>query len=97
MNSSTQVSRTLLSAALAMSFGVAVYLGGASGAVGGADPKGIFEDKCSQCHSLDLPKSQRMSRDEWFNLIQRMKNNGCDLSSAEEAAIVDYLSATYPK
>ncbi|MBF0327843.1 MAG: hypothetical protein HQL10_01645 [Nitrospirae bacterium] len=59
--------------------------------------KKLFEQKCSQCHSLDEPRSQRNTKDGWTELVTRMRGNGCDLTNSEAAAIIDYLSKEFGK
>lgn len=59
------------------------------------DPKTLFEATCSECHSTDIPKSKRLSRAEWQDIVQRMKSNGLSISQEDERIIIEYLSTTY--
>ncbi|MBI4844719.1 MAG: photosystem P840 reaction-center cytochrome c-551 [Nitrospirae bacterium] len=62
------------------------------------DAKALFEAKCSQCHSIDRPKSKKKTEAEWEKTVMRMKNqNGCDISDEEAKIIIKYLSETYGK
>jgi mono/diheme cytochrome c family protein len=61
------------------------------------DPKAFFEETCSQCHSIDIPKGERMSKDDWAYTVNRMRNNGLGISDQEAAVIIEYLAATYGK
>ena len=54
------------------------------------------EKLCSGCHELDRAVSLRQNRDGWKGTINRMVNFGADGTEAEFAAVLDYLSATYP-
>ncbi|MBZ0156382.1 MAG: hypothetical protein K8I29_09265 [Alphaproteobacteria bacterium] len=58
-------------------------------------PESLFESTCSQCHSLELPRSQRMNKEEWKSLVERMRSNGCSITDQEAATIVEYLSKEY--
>lgn len=59
------------------------------------DPKVLFENTCSQCHSLEWAKSQRHNKDGWLGIIEKMKYNGLSISGDEEKIIVEYLSKVY--
>lgn len=62
------------------------------------DAKGLFENKCSQCHSLDRPRSKKKTGAEWEATVMRMKNvNGCPITDDEAKAIIEYLTKTYGK
>ncbi|MCC6347690.1 MAG: hypothetical protein IT388_10930 [Nitrospirales bacterium] len=58
-------------------------------------PQALFELTCSQCHPLDLPRSQRMNKEEWKSLVERMRSNGCVMTDQDAATIVEYLSKEY--
>ncbi|MFO0754142.1 MAG: hypothetical protein U0411_12575 [Thermodesulfovibrionales bacterium] len=55
----------------------------------------LFEATCSQCHPLDYPRSQRMTKEEWTSLVERMRSNGCAITDQQAATIVEYLSKEY--
>lgn len=74
-------------------FGFAFHVG----AAGQKDPKALFEDACSQCHSIKVPKSEKMPRADWQDIVSRMRSNGLGISDEEAAILVDYLSAQYGK
>ncbi len=62
------------------------------------DAKALFENKCSQCHSADKPKSKKKTEKEWESTVMRMKNvNGCKITDEEAKAIIGYLTAAYGK
>lgn len=61
------------------------------------DPRALFEETCSQCHSIDIPKGEKMSKADWLDIVSRMRSNGLSISDAEAAVIVDYLSVTCAK
>ena len=63
-----------------------------------ADSKKVFEVSCIQCHATSLverhpPRTQKQAED----LVNRMVDNGLDLSDADLRKIVFYLKTTYAK
>ncbi len=65
---------------------------------GDVDASALFESKCSQCHSIDRPKSKKKTEEGWRKTVLRMKNvNGCQISDEVAATIIKYLSETYGK
>lgn len=63
-----------------------------------ADTKVLFEKKCSTCHSIDKPKSQKKAQAEWTETVMRMKNkNGAPVNDEEAKAITEYLAKNYGK
>ena len=58
--------------------------------------KALFEQKCSQCHGLDLATSKRYSNSKWTATIQRMRElNGARLTDLEAERVAGYLAANY--
>lgn len=87
-----------LSALLAAALCTATLIGATPPAAEGDEkitPKKLFEQKCSQCHSIDEPRSKRNTKEGWAQLVTRMRGNGCDLSDDEAGTIVDYLAKEF--
>jgi mono/diheme cytochrome c family protein len=61
------------------------------------DPKALFESTCSQCHSLDVPRGERLTRDGWTSIVSRMKSNGCVITDSETKTLIDYLAKEFGK
>jgi len=59
------------------------------------DAKELFESTCSRCHSINVAKGKRMNRNDWKDIVSRMRANGCDITDKEAAIIVDYLAKEY--
>ena len=58
--------------------------------------KEVFETMCGACHSLSLPKSQRLNRANWEWVLDDMvKKFGCPLDEEQQVLIVDYLVETH--
>jgi mono/diheme cytochrome c family protein len=59
--------------------------------------KAMFETHCGTCHSLALPKSQRLNRANWKWVIDDMVNQfgATWITDAQQALILDYLAENY--
>ena len=75
---------------------ISVAAGTSSGQIPDGAGRAETEKLCSGCHELDRAVSLRQDRDGWKGTINRMVNFGADGTEAEFAAVLDYLSATYP-
>ena len=75
---------------------ISVGAGTSSGQIPEGAGRAETEKLCSGCHELDRAVSLRQDRDGWKGTINRMVNFGADGTEAEFAAVLDYLSATYP-
>ena len=63
-----------------------------------ADAKGLFEGKCSACHSIERPKSKNKTMQEWESTVMRMKNvNHGPITDQEAKIIIDYLAEHFGK
>jgi len=60
-----------------------------------ADGKTLLESRCAACHSVSRVTKMSGTADEWKSVVDNMINRGAQLTSAEEAVLVDYLAATY--
>jgi len=52
---------------------------------------------CSQCHSPELPATQRHDKAGWNDLVNEMQSNGASATDAEFAEIVNYLATAFPQ
>jgi cytochrome c5 len=64
---------------------------GGSASVGQA----LMQDRCSVCHSLERVTSAQKTADQWKVSVDRMINNGAQLSPQEEQTLVIYLAQNY--
>ncbi len=63
-----------------------------------ADPKALFEKKCSSCHKVDRATSKQKTAAEWTETVMRMKNkNGAPITDEEAKTIIDHLAKSYGK
>jgi len=51
---------------------------------------------CSQCHELERSVSLRQDRGGWQATVTKMASFGMEASDKDLAAVIDYLTATYP-
>ena len=54
-----------------------------------------IEDHCKLCHALETVTDERKTPDEWKAVIAKMIKNGAQLTDADQATIIAYLSKTY--
>ncbi len=74
------------------SYGV-VLAGGAED----IDPAGLYEKKCSMCHSIERSKSKKKSEKGWRKTVMKMKKNGATITDEEAEIIIKHLSDQYGK
>lgn len=77
-----------------------VLLCAPAGAQAEEDPhpgKQQFEIHCGTCHSLDLPRSQRLDRFNWKWVIDDMVNQfgATWITEEQQEQILEYLVETY--
>ena len=60
-----------------------------------ADGQTLMQQRCSVCHSLSRITSAQKTAAQWKATVDKMINNGAQLSPAEEQTLVNYLAQTY--
>lgn len=57
----------------------------------------LFETHCGACHSLELPRSQRLDRNTWRWVVDDMVDQfgATWITEAQQRAIIDYLAEHY--
>lgn len=62
-----------------------------------AQGKKLFETHCPVCHSLDLPRSQHLDRNNWEWVMDDMVNKygATWITPPQQKLIVDYLVANH--
>jgi len=68
---------------------------GSTSSGSGSDGQALMQARCSVCHSTDRITSSHKTAEQWKSTVDRMINNGAQLTSQEEQTLVDYLSQTY--
>ena len=61
------------------------------------DGQALTEERCSVCHGLDRIESAKKTPEEWRANVERMVDQGAELNGAEQEAVIEYLSETYPE
>ena len=59
------------------------------------DGEALLEARCSGCHSADRARQVTKTRDGWDQSVTRMIDKGAQLTEAEKAVLVDYLTEMY--
>ena len=57
--------------------------------------KDAVETACSDCHSLERIKAQRMNEEGWNSILHEMLENGAPINSNDMHAIVAYLAKNF--
>jgi hypothetical protein len=65
------------------------------GTGGGTDGKSLLQSRCTVCHSLSRVTSRQETADGWKSVVDKMINNGAQLTPQEEQTLVTYLAQTY--
>jgi len=53
--------------------------------------KAVFERACATCHGLERPLSKTFDKAGWVKTVERMHDNGAEVSGEERAQVVAYL------
>lgn len=69
----------------------------AAAADGDRSPAQLFQTHCGACHSLELPRSQRLDRSTWRWVVDDMVNKfgATWITEQQQQVIVDYLAENY--
>jgi mono/diheme cytochrome c family protein len=82
---------------LVMNFSNAKPAAQAADGGGDAAAKKMLEDSCTTCHDLDLVSGQKLTKDEWQQIVSSMIAKGASLAEKDAPAVVEYLAKTYKK
>ena len=61
------------------------------------DGKALTEDRCTKCHDLKRVEEAKKTKEGWKANVERMVGKGAELNQAEQEAVIEYLTATYPE
>jgi competence protein ComEA len=59
--------------------------------------KELVARACTECHSVDRMRSNRISKDDWFDKISDMVDRGASVTDAESQAMAEYLAKNFGK
>jgi competence ComEA-like helix-hairpin-helix protein len=57
--------------------------------------KEVFAKICSGCHETDLATSQKKTKDQWKETVDRMIGYGAEITKEQSDQIVNYLAANF--
>ena len=57
----------------------------------------LLDARCSKCHGVDKVIKKKKTPEAWEKTVSRMVQKGAELTDAEQALLIEYLSKTYPK
>lgn len=57
----------------------------------------LLQERCTGCHDLGRVERASKTEEEWKATVERMVGKGAQLSQAEQEAVIQYLTETYPK
>lgn len=86
----SQFARMLFSALLLLSFAAA-----ADSDLPDGKGKDIVENTCTDCHSLERIKAQRLDEDGWTAIMREMIETGASINLDDITVIVDYLTKNF--
>jgi hypothetical protein len=52
---------------------------------------------CSGCHEAAIVSDKKMSRQEWSDVVDEMREKGANATDQEVEVILDYLTKFFPK
>ena len=63
-----------------------------AGGVLPTDGAGLVQAKCQHCHPLSRVQAANHDKAGWTTTVNRMTTHGLQVTDAQKAAIIDYLS-----
>jgi hypothetical protein len=94
VNTTARLTSTLSLAAAATALVVLVGCGApAQTTSASTDGKTLVSEQCGRCHPVERVNGAKKDRAGWTATVARMRSNGLDVTDAQAAAIVDYLTA----
>lgn len=55
-------------------------------------PMGILEQKCYNCHNINIVLKAQKNEDEWEKTLDRMVGYGAKLNKEERKILIDFLT-----
>lgn len=60
------------------------------------DGAALVQSHCTECHSLNWVKRTHGTVAEWTKIVEKMVEEGLEVTAEEKQAIITYLAQTYP-
>ncbi len=67
----------------------------AAGGLPAGEGKQIVENSCTQCHGVDYVTDAHYSKDQWTEVVVRMKLSGAPVEDSQVPVLVDYLTRNF--
>ena len=80
---------------LAANLGPAGAAPAAAGGLPAGDGKQIVENSCTQCHGVDYVTDAHYSKEQWTEVVERMKLSGAPVEDSQVPVLVDYLTRNF--
>lgn len=64
-----------------------------NGGAAASEGEALVSEKCTQCHSIDRVDAAVKDQSGWQATVDRMVRNGLEVTDAEKATIVEWLTA----
>ena len=55
--------------------------------------KDLVTERCTRCHTIDVIEARHSTAQEWHEIVERMINNGAQVTQEEVDVIVAYLAS----
>ncbi|MBA2252207.1 MAG: hypothetical protein H0W13_05810 [Nitrospirales bacterium] len=69
--------------------------GAGESATGDREALSLIQARCAVCHSTDLITQQRLDREQWMTIVNKMVLWGAQVSPSEQETLLTYLAAHY--
>lgn len=89
------LANTLLASCSSTSASTPTSSSGSAPSAPASGGQALMQERCSVCHSLGRVTSSQKTLDQWKATVDRMINQGAQLSSQEEQTLVGYLAQNY--
>ena len=80
----------------ALGFGVSIMAQPAPDSLPAGPGHDTMVRVCSECHSPEIARDQRLTPDGWHDLVEQMAGLGAQATDAEFEEIVAYLARSFP-
>jgi hypothetical protein len=85
----------VLTGSLLASCGTSSSSASSSSGSSASNGQALMQDRCTVCHSLTRVVSAGKTADQWKVTVDRMINQGAQLTPQEEQTLIDYLAQNY--
>ncbi len=62
-----------------------------------SDGATLLQERCTPCHGVDVIEREKLTQDQWDQVVNNMVRKGAKLTGDEQQTLVAYLAETYKK